>query len=39
MADSIMFASARAYGATLWTQDADFENVPGVRYVVKKAPS
>jgi len=38
MADSIMFASARAYGATLWTQDADFENVPGVRYVVKKAP-
>src|SRR5712692_6624406 len=23
MADSIMWATARAYGATLWTQDAD----------------
>lgn len=35
MADSIMLATARAYGATLWTQDADFEGVPGVRYVAK----
>ena len=32
MADSIMLATARAYGATLWTQDADFAGVPGVRY-------
>lgn len=32
LADSVMLATARAYGATLWTQDADFENVPGVRY-------
>ena len=35
-ADSIMLATARAYGATLWSQDADFENIPGVRYVEKK---
>lgn len=33
MADSIMLASARATGATLWTQDKDFEDLEGVRYV------
>jgi predicted nucleic acid-binding protein len=33
MADSIMLATARAYGATLWTQDADFANIEGVRYI------
>ena len=32
MADSIMLATARASNATLWTQDADFQGVPGVRY-------
>ena len=32
MADSIMLATARAYGATLWTQDADFAGMTGVRY-------
>ena len=32
MADSIMLATARAYGATLWTQDGDFEGMPGVRF-------
>jgi predicted nucleic acid-binding protein len=36
MADSIMLATARAYGATLWSQDSDFENIPGVRYIEKK---
>jgi predicted nucleic acid-binding protein len=35
MADSIMLATARAYGATLWTQDADFKNIEGVRYIQK----
>jgi predicted nucleic acid-binding protein len=35
MADSIMLATARAYGATLWTQDADFANIEGVRYIRK----
>ena len=33
MADSVMLATARACGATLWTQDADFEGVPGVKFV------
>ena len=33
MADAIILATARAYQATLWTQDADFKNIPGVRYV------
>ncbi len=32
LADSVIFATARAHGATLWTQDADFENLPGVRF-------
>jgi predicted nucleic acid-binding protein len=32
MADSIMLATARAIHATLWTQDADFEKIEGVRY-------
>ncbi|MCL6613619.1 MAG: type II toxin-antitoxin system VapC family toxin [Firmicutes bacterium] len=33
MADSIMLATARAYEALLWTQDADFEGLDGVRYI------
>ena len=37
MADSIMLATAQAHGATLWTQDADFEGRPGVEYVEKPA--
>ena len=36
MADSVMLATARAYDAVLWTQDADFEGMEGVRYVAKK---
>jgi len=32
MADSIILATARAFGAELWTQDADFKDLPGVRY-------
>ncbi len=36
MADSIILATARARGATLWTQDADFEGLEGVEYVKKK---
>jgi toxin FitB len=35
MADSIILATARAYGATLWSQDADFENITGVQYKPK----
>ncbi len=37
MADSIMLATAQAHDATLWTQDADFEAIPGVKYI-KKTP-
>jgi len=36
MADSVMLASARAFDAILWTQDADFEQLAGVRYIVRK---
>jgi predicted nucleic acid-binding protein len=36
MADSIMLATAQAHDATLWTQDADFENIAGVKYIEKK---
>ena len=36
MADSIILATTRAYDATLWTQDADFEGLRSVQYVEKK---
>ena len=32
LADSIVLATARRYSATVWTQDADFETLEGVRY-------
>ena len=32
MADSVILASARRYDALVWTQDADFEGLPGVEY-------
>ena len=32
MADAVIFATARVAGATLWTQDADFAGIAGVRY-------
>ena len=32
MADSIILATARTHGAKLWTQDADFEGLPEVKY-------
>lgn len=37
MADSIIYAAAQSLGATLWTQDADFEGLPNVRYLPKPA--
>ncbi len=33
MADAIILSTARARGATLWTQDAHFEGMDGVKYV------
>lgn len=35
LADSIIFCTARQHGATLWTQDAHFADLPEVRYVKK----
>lgn len=32
MADSLIYATAQRFGATLWTQDKDFKELPGVRY-------
>jgi toxin FitB len=32
LADSVVLATARQHEATLWTQDADFEHLPGVRF-------
>jgi predicted nucleic acid-binding protein len=39
LADSIILATARAYGASLWTQDADFAKIGGVKYVARRVPS
>ena len=36
MADSIMLATAHRNDAILWTQDADFEGLPGTRCVPKR---
>ena len=35
MADSVMLATARRHDAILWTQDADFEQLDGVRYFAR----
>jgi predicted nucleic acid-binding protein len=36
LADSVIYATAVARGAQLWTQDADFAELPGVRYLPKQ---
>jgi predicted nucleic acid-binding protein len=36
VADSVVLATARKHHAVLWTQDADFEGVEGVKYFAKK---
>jgi predicted nucleic acid-binding protein len=36
MADSVMLATAQRHRAALWTQDADFEQLPGVRYFARR---
>ncbi len=36
LADGVMLASARLNNAILWTQDADFKGIEGVRYAAKK---
>jgi len=32
MADSFIYATGQLEGAEVWTQDGDFQNLPGVRY-------
>jgi predicted nucleic acid-binding protein len=36
LADSVILATARSVGATLWTQDSDFEGLEGVEYRARK---
>ena len=36
LADSIIYATARRYQAELWTRDAHFKDLPGVRYQPKE---
>lgn len=36
MADSIILATGRLHEATIWTQDADFKGLEGVKYIRKK---
>lgn len=36
LADSVVLATARVHNAILWTQDADFAQMQGVKYVSKK---
>lgn len=36
MADSIKYATANLFTATVWTQDIDFEGLPNVNYIPRK---
>ena len=36
LADGIIYATARKYSATVWTLDADFKSLEGVKYFPKK---
>ena len=37
LADSMIYATARHYQADLWTQDADFKGLVGVKYFPRQA--
>lgn len=39
MADSLIYATAQAHKATLWTQDQHFEGMAGVNYLPKSSPT
>jgi hypothetical protein len=30
-----MYSMAQEFGATLWTQDVDYQGLPGVRFTAK----
>jgi predicted nucleic acid-binding protein len=36
LADSLIYAAARRHGATVWTQDEHFKDLPDVRFFSKK---
>jgi len=36
LADSIIYATAKQYQAKVWTMDAHFADLPGVRYIAKQ---
>ena len=36
MADAVVLATALEHGATLWTQDAHFKGIAGVKHFPKK---
>ena len=36
LADSVVLATARRHGAVVWTQDADFEGLPDVKFTKKR---
>lgn len=35
LADSIIYATARKFDAVIWTQDADFKDLSGVKYFAR----
>ena len=35
LADSVVYATARKFDATVWTQDIDFKPLSGVRYFAR----
>jgi len=37
LADSVILATAQTYGALIWTQDAHFEQIKGVKYMQKNS--
>ena len=36
LADSVILATAQACDAVIWTQDADFRGIKGVKYIAKR---
>lgn len=36
LADSVILATAKAYDSLIWTQDAHFKGLEGVRYIEKR---
>lgn len=36
LADSVILATARAHDAVVWTQDADFERISGVKFIARR---